>query len=400
MGKYVSTIKQQLKKIPIIKRYKAEQTMKKYVYSVLLPAELVQECSRSQEAKERVINAWEAEHPEKAANLGQRIDLTISKAGLPNSEQIKLDLKYWFYAFGYTPNECITYGFQSKSFDECRRFISDRESVCLGHHLNDIFALRVFMDKYQTYERFRKYYKRDCITVEKDSDYAVFQDFVQKHPVFVKKDVKESCGRSVELVDLNQTAMTNEAVFRELRKTPKIILEERIEQADVLAALNPSSVNTVRCFTLKTRHGIEIPWCFMKIGRNGSFVDNGGAGGLLVGIDPKSGVFQTAGRDEYGDSYERHPDTGVAFQGFQLPQWDKMIEICKEMAELEPSVPWIGWDMTYTDQGWVVVEGNSLSEVIGPQSTFREGIRDVFDHYLKDVDLFIKKENVYTGKRM
>lgn len=400
MGNYVSTIKKQIKRNPVIKRYKTEQTLEKYVYSVLFPAELIEECNRNQEAKKQVIHAWEAAHPEKATDLGQRINLCISKAGLPNSEQSKLDMKYWFYAFGYTPNEYITYGFHSKSFDERRRFISDRESVCLGHHLNDIFELRLFMDKSQTYDRFRKYYKRDCITVEKDSDYSCFCDFVSANPVFVRKDVRESCGRSIELVDMNQTGMTCEAIFKELRKTPKNILEERIEQANTFALLNPSSVNTVRCFTLKTRYGVEIPWCFMKIGRNGSFVDNGGAGGLLVGIDPKRGIFNTAGRDEYGFCFEKHPDTGVVFQGFKLPEWEKMINICKEMAELEPSVPWIGWDMTYTDQGWIVVEGNSLSEVIGPQSTNQKGIRDAFDNYLKGVDLFIKKENVYTGKRL
>lgn len=400
MGKSESLAKKWLKSIPAIKRYKAEKMLEMFVYSVLLPSKMINQCNRSIEAKRKIINEWEIAHSEKAANLAQMINKCKLRTGFPDSENDELDIKYWFYAFGYTPNEYVTYGFQSKNYDERRKYISDRESVCLGHHINDVFELRLFMDKSDTYDRFRNYYRRECITVEKDSDYLNFCAFTSAHPVFVKKDVGESCGRGVELVDMNQAGMDNKKLFGELRKSRKIILEERIKQASTLALLNPSSVNTVRCFTLKTKHGIEIPWCFMKIGRNGSFVDNGGAGGLLVGIDPERGIFNTTGRDEYGLCYEKHPDTDVLFQGFKLPEWEKMIAICKEMAEKEPSVPWIGWDMTYTDRGWVVVEGNSLSEVIGPQSTYQKGIRETFNKYLEDVEMFIKKEDPYTGKRL
>ena len=398
MAKFKVLVKDILKKLYPVKMYKADKTLQKYVYSILLPAEKIAQCDCSEEAKAKIIAEWESTHPEKAADLKEKIGKCIEKAGFPDSAAAELDMKFWFYAYGYNPSEYITYGFQSKTYEERRSYISDRESVCLGHHLNDIFALRIFMDKAKTYERFQKYFNRDCITVEKHSSYEVFCDFVQAHPIFVKKNVGESCGRSVELFDA--TGRDLKALFEEFGQSSKLILEERIEQSEHLAELNASSVNTVRCFTLKTRDGIVIPWTLMKIGRDGSFVDNGGAGGLLVGIDPETGVFNTDARDEYGFSFDKHPDSGITFQGFRLPEWDKMIAICKEMAELEPLVPWIGWDMTYTNQGWVVVEGNSMSEVIGPQSTMQRGIRCEFDKHLKNVALFMKNKNVYTGKRL
>ena len=37
---------------------------------------------------------------------------------------------------------------------------------------------------------------------------------------------------------------------------------------------------------------------FIKIGQKGSFVDNGGAGGILAQIDPKNGTIITDGKDE------------------------------------------------------------------------------------------------------
>ena len=39
--------------------------------------------------------------------------------------------------------------------------------------------------------------------------------------------------------------------------------------------------------------------------------------------------------------------------------------------------------MAYSEDGWVVVEGNSLSEAIGMQSTFARGIRSEIESYLK-----------------
>ena len=395
MGKLSAVIKDQLKKNPIVKSYKAEQRLKQYVYDLLLPQEKVDECNRYPDSKGKTIIEWENDHPEKAAELQEKIDHCISRTGFPGTNKEILDVKFWHYAYGYSPNEYVTYKFPEKNYDERRSFISDRESVWLAYHINDVFQLRLFLDKAKTYARFESFYHRECVTIESDADYAKYCTFVQKHPVFVKKNVLESCGRSVELVDTEKGGISIERLFKELRKTPKLILEELIHQSDAVAVLNPSSVNTVRCFTLKTQKGILVPWTFMKIGRNGSFVDNGGAGGLLVGIDPKTGTFNTDGRDEYGFTFDKHPDTGVTFVGFQLPEWDKMIAICKEMAEMEPSVPWIGWDMTYTDEGWVVVEGNSLSEVIGPQSTYQCGIRLKMDSYIADTHIHhrIKEHN-------
>ena len=160
------------------------------------------------------------------------------------------------------------------------------------------------------------------------------------------------------------------------------MLEEVVHQSSKLAALNHSSVNTVRCCTLMLKKGIIIPWTFMKVGRNGCFVDNGGAGGILVGIDCETGVFNTDGVDEYGHRFEKHPDTGITFKNYSLPEWSSMIALCKEMAAMVPKVPWIGWDMAHTDHGWVIIEGNPLSEVIGPQSTMQKGIKDELERYI------------------
>ena len=114
----------------------------------------------------------------------------------------------------------------------------------------------------------------------------------------------------------------------------------------------------------------------MKIGQGGSFVDNGGRGGILVGIDNQIGVLNTVGYDEFLTQYSAHPDTGVQFIGYQLPEWEKLLSLAVELSAQTPTVKYIGWDLAHTDQGWIVIEGNGSSQLIGPQIVWKKGIRE------------------------
>lgn len=117
----------------------------------------------------------------------------------------------------------------------------------------------------------------------------------------------------------------------------------------------------------------------MKVGQKGSFIDNGGAGGILVSVDPETGVLNSDGCDEVGVIYKKHPYTQVAFDGYQLPDWEKAIALGHELADKVPGLKYIGWDITYTaDNEWVVVEGNAKTQFFGQQCTIDKGVRKEF----------------------
>ena len=142
-----------------------------------------------------------------------------------------------------------------------------------------------------------------------------------------------------------------------------------------MGKVNASSVNTIRCITFNTEHGIQIGYCFAKFGRDGSFVDNGARGGLLVGVDRVTGYLVTDGYDEYGIKYCKHPDSSVTFKNYKLEKWDQLISICLEASSLIPSVRYIGWDLALTPDGWIIVEGNGGGQMIGPQTVFERGLK-------------------------
>jgi hypothetical protein len=70
-----------------------------------------------------------------------------------------------------------------------------------------------------------------------------------------------------------------------------------------------------------------------------------------------------------GNHYQTHPVSGLEILGFQLPNWDKVLEVT-EKAALKLAVRidedgkatgagMVGWDVAITPQGACLVEGNS-----------------------------------------
>lgn len=301
-------------------------------------------------------------------------------------EKIRWDILFCRFAYGFIVDEYTCYQLMSKTPEERRQFISESDHMRYVYTMNDPVDIMVFNDKMKTYERFGAYYRREIISVSSPKDYPEYEAFIRKHPVFVKKQVYESCGKSIERIDIKTCGKTEKELFDDFLSQEKVILEELVRQGEATAVFNSSSVNTVRCITLNTRHGVKTPYCFMKIGRAGSFVDNGGAGGILVGLDEKTGITNTAGVDELRNVYDVHPDSGIPFCGHQLPDWDKLLTICKEMAAGIPAVPFIGWDLAYTDRNeWVVIEGNGMSQFIGPQTIWQRGIKAEVERYMRDI---------------
>lgn len=320
------------------------------------------------------------------ASIRRSLSSGMSAMAVEEFDAVADDVKFCYFAYGFSPFEYLGYGFRRFSDQERREYISELESIIYGYRLNDIADMMIFMDKVKTYEKFGKYFQRDACRVSSKKDYRAFESFVDKHPVFVAKDAMSSRGRGIQLVRTDLSA-SREEIFEGLLQRGDVLIEELIHQSDAMAKFNRSSVNTVRCITLNTPSNIKIIHVFFKAGRAGSFVDNGGAGGIIVGVDCLTGILATDGIDELGIRYDRHPDSGAEFIGQQLPDWRSLTAMCYEMSSILPSVKMIGWDFAHTDDGWVAVEGNGLTEVIGPQSTFARGIKMEFEEQIRGIEL-------------
>ena len=110
--------------------------------------------------------------------------------------------------------------------------------------------------------------------------------------------------------------------------------------------------------------------------------------------DPR--VLQAMGKavvnhrgDEFGEIYEKHPDSGIDLKGFQVPRWEEMTSFCKEAAKKCKTLGYLAWDMALTEKGWLVIEVNEVGQILLPQMVYEKGLKKQFTGYLNKMESMI-----------
>lgn len=285
------------------------------------------------------------------------------------------DMIYCLHRFGVDFQDYWSYDFVSHQDRQYREsYISDK----LRYHYCDILnapGLEALMtDKYSCYENYGKFYKREVVLCTSEADKEKFMSFASRHESFIFKPLSAHSGRGICIVRTEDTDM--ETFFSERVAQGDFIIEELIRQADPVSSLHPTSVNTVRVVTFVLNGQAQIFASTLRVGRGGAELDNAGSGGIYAIVDPETGVVDTDAVDHKRNHYSAHPDTGVTFKGFQLPQWDSAVEFVKEMATTLEGTTLVAWDIAYSDKGWVMVEANDNGAWRVIQSNRPSGLRD------------------------
>lgn len=294
--------------------------------------------------------------------------------------RLKRDMWYSFILYHANFSEYFVYRFPRLSHEGRREFVTEAEKNALCEKLSSPEVQRVIWDKWSAYNLFREFYRRDAIRVDTESAPEEFAAFITAHPRFIAKPRLESCGMGVTIYDSTAADFDSAAVFAALQNTG-VICEELIAESDALAALHPSSVNTVRVATFMKDGSPVVLFTFLRVGRGNSIVDNGGAGGFVALIDPETGIVTTPGVTERLYEAVTHPDTGVPIIGKQIPDWQEALDLARKAALVYPDHPYISWDLAHTKDGWLMVEANCMGQFIGPQFTTGRGCRAHLSRY-------------------
>lgn len=149
------------------------------------------------------------------------------------------------------------------------------------------------------------------------------------------------------------------------------ILQERIIQHPQMNRLCATAVNTIRLLTVLTPDEEIIAFrAGLRIGREGSIVDNCAKGGVFVGIDMNTGKLLKTGiiKPPHGNKLYKHPDNGIVFEGFEIPYFMEAVKMAKELHSKLYRIHSVGWDIAITQEGPIFIEGNSRWEVSGTQA--------------------------------
>ena len=288
------------------------------------------------------------------------------------------------YGAGYY--DYTMFGFYDMNGRQRDTYLTRMRNKKVQELMNDDAYSDLFDDKLQFNPKFERFLRRKVL----DAGRATVKDmeeFMKDQEFFFAKPAHGTCGDGIEKCRVSDFADASEAL-NYVRGKDLLVLEHVLPQHPDMARLHPESVNTMRILTDRVGDEIYIAYIVVKIGRGDGFCDNSGQGGVICRVDPDSGRIISVATDDYFNVFEKHPDTGITFKGYQLPMHKEAIELAKEAAMVVPHVNHVGWDIAITPDGPALIEGNDYPGTdlcqLAPHYPEKQGL---WPYYKKILDL-------------
>lgn len=198
---------------------------------------------------------------------------------------------------------------------------------------------------------------------------SFINQWLEEYKTLFIKPIKTSGGAGILRLQLDDVVDLSE-----IHLNTDYIIEQGLVQHRELDKINLNCINSLRVMSYKDNEEVYIPSCVLRVGIGASFVDNSSAGGVFVNYDLRKNEL---GERAYsfvgsgGKCYTSHPDTQYTFKGKSLPYPEKVDSIIKRAAQLFPDVDLIGWDIGFTEDGPVILEGNSNPSFQLPQISLK-----------------------------
>lgn len=137
-----------------------------------------------------------------------------------------------------------------------------------------------------------------------------------------------------------------------------IVIQRPLVQHPDLAAVNPTSINTLRLISMLTDGKVKYYSGILRIGINGARLDNACSGGIFCGIT-EDGKLKKYAYNREGKCWQSHPNTGLVFEGHQLPSFQKCLDAIQMLHVQVPHFRLVSWDFSINEAGEpILVEPN------------------------------------------
>lgn len=208
------------------------------------------------------------------------------------------------------------------------------------------------------------YQDRTGVFIRKDDAISVLSNLGK---CIIKKTIDTSSGRDVQICDFkNGVDQKTNNLISDILNTFGLdfVVQEFINQHQSLSLLCSSSVNTFRVITYICNGQVYVSPLALRLGRDGADRDNIHYGGIVVGVNDNMCLKKTA-FSEYGESFEKHPDTHIIFKDYKLGDFNtcSISYIAKQLHQRIPHLGIISWDITIDSSGkFTIIEMNTTGQ--------------------------------------
>lgn len=260
-----------------------------------------------------------------------------------------------------------------------------RGRSCVDKNMYDVYLADVLRPRTILKNVNGFYYTENKALTQKEAE-----DVCHNLPVAIIKPTIDSwCGLNVCKFSVKEgvTDINNLPVAELFQKYGHdYIIQEVITQHPVLAFLNPTSVNTVRVLSYRRANGeVVILSSVVRVGRLGSIVDNGSAGGFCCGIR-ENGWLKEYGYAMASGERKKTTDSGLAFKDVQIPKFDEIARLTCQLHKRFPYLRLIGWDFTVNNEDEIVfIELNDGAGINIIQLANGPALGDYTDEILQEI---------------
>lgn len=268
----------------------------------------------------------------------------------------------------YTIEQYAVYNKYLKEGSRLIDYIPDDFYYCYADTYFTNYHKSIIIDDKNLYDLYFKDVNRPRSVIRKisgvlmDSEYKIIEskqavDLCMLHDsVVFKKSIDSDGGHGVKFIDISSSAQ--HCLRALIENEDNFIVQTIVKQHHVLADFNPQSVNTIRIMTLHFKGEIVVLSSVLRIGRNGSRIDNASSGGLVCVINP-DGSLRSEAFDSFANIYHKHPQ-GKDFKGVIIPSFNECVELAKQLAPRFISYTrLISWDFSVDNYGApILIEAN------------------------------------------
>ena len=200
--------------------------------------------------------------------------------------------------------------------------------------------------------------------IDFDKAYDILRDSGE---TIIKKTVDTDSGRDVQLYDLHDgyDLLTKKKLTQILSSlSDNYVAQECIKPLPILSQIYSQSINTFRVISYIWNSQFIIAPIGLRIGRNGSKVDNIHAGGIMIAVHD-DGSLEEYALSVTGERFYKHPDTGTVFKDIKFDFIDRIKEAAIALHKRIPELGIISWDLTIDKNGnLVLIESNTWGQAI------------------------------------
>lgn len=310
--------------------------------------------------------------------IGQADD-TLRQSDIKDKDKIRLryiaDLKKYMFTFD---EWYFQYNLSEASENEKKSFISRSRAQKWYRTLVKKEVREIFHSKPLFIKTFDRHIKRKTLVCNQSTTSIQLYDILSCSSIIVKPQAG-SLGQGIYKLDFKDIEKPNKSDILNKCIKEESLIEECVQGDWRLQQFHPESLNTIRVVTAYDGKNIRVFGSFIRFGRGKAVIDNAHNGGIYCTVDIDSGTICTDAFDVNGNMFSRHPDTGLEFNGFAVPEWKAIEKECCE-AHSKVDIPFVGWDVCINKAGEVeFIEGNHAPDLDVMQGPRKTGLREEFE---------------------